>query len=103
MTQSHCTDQLLIHMYIYSCYHTHTYVLSLSLSFSLLSQVAPSVVSSHTPVSFTSEDPALLCRYPMPFGLKPAQLNWQREVTYDDRGNIIDMIKLDPAKFPSRR
>ena len=80
---------------------------SLSLSLSLilppLSQVAPSVVSSHTPVSFTSEDPALLCQYPMPFGLKPAQLNWQREVTYDDRGNIIDMIKLDPAKFPSRR
>ena len=66
-------------------------------------QVAPSVVSSHSPVSFTSEDPALLCRYLMSYGLKPAQLNWQREVTYDDRSNIIDMIKLDLAKFPSRR
>ena len=82
----------------------HILMVSLSLSLSLsLSQVTPSVVNSHTPVSFMNEDPALLCRYPMPYGLKPAQLNWQREVTYDDRGNIIDMMKLDPAKFPSRR
>ena len=76
MTQSPCTGQLLIHVYIYSCYHTHTYVLSLSLSliFPPISQIAPSVVSSHTPVSFTSEDPALLCRYPMPFGLNSGAL-----------------------------
>ena len=69
----------------------------------LLHQAPASPVGSRTPVSFTNDDPALLCRRPMPYGLKPAQLNWQKEVTYDERGNIIDMIKLDPATFPLRR
>ena len=69
----------------------------------LLHQAPASPAGSRTPVSFTSEDPALLRRRPMPYGLKPAQLNWQKEVTYDERGNIVDMIKLDPATFPLRR
>ena len=69
----------------------------------ILHQAPVSPTGSHTPISFTSEDPALLRHRPMPYGLKPAQLNWQKEVTYDERGNIIDMIKLDPATFPLRR
>ena len=106
MAQSPCTGLLFFHLQIYThatIVHVHAYAPPPSLSLPSLPQVAPSIVSSHTSISFNSEDPALLCRYPMPFGLKPAQLNWQREVTYGDRGNIIDMIKLDPAKFPSRR
>ena len=38
-----------------------------------------------------------------PFGLKPVQLKWMTEVKYDDNGKIVDMVKLDPTKFPSHR
>ena len=66
-------------------------------------QAPPSSAGTHTPTSFISDDHALSCHRPMPYGMKPSQLNWQKEVTYDERGNIIDMIKLDPATFPSRK
>ena len=73
----------------------------------IITLVSPQALSSpahsRTPTSFTSEDPALLRCRPMPYGLKPSQLNWQKEVTYDERGNIIDMIKLDPATFRPKR
>lgn len=38
-----------------------------------------------------------------PFGLQSTQLSWVKGVTYDSKGNIVEMIKLDPTKFPSYR
>ena len=35
--------------------------------------------------------------------MRPAQLRWQKDVSYDERGNILSMTRLDPAHFPSHR
>ena len=39
----------------------------------------------------------------LPYNMKPAQLRWQKDVTYDSRGNIVNMTRLDPSKFPRHR
>ena len=97
MAQSPCTGLLFFHLQIYThatIVHVHAYAPPPPLS--------PSPPSFRLPLALLA--PTLLYRltvrtqlfsvgiYSMPFGLKPAQLNWQREVTNDDRGNIIDMI-----------
>lgn len=61
----------------------------------------PSPPHSHTPTSFTTLTPSHMYKRPLPFNMKPAQLAFQKDVTYDERGNIIDMVRLDPRKFPS--
>ena len=70
----------------------------------LFSPLPPqSLSSSHscTPTSSILAGPSL--PRPLPYGMKPVQLTWQKEVTYDEQGNILDMVKLDPTKFPSHR
>ena len=39
----------------------------------------------------------------LPYGMRPAQLRWQKDVSYDERGNILSITRLDPTKFPSHR
>ena len=50
-------------------------------------------------MSLTGEIPTM--PRPLPYGMKPVQLNWQKEVTYDQSGNLVHMVRLDPTKFPS--
>ena len=56
---------------------------------------------SLTPTSSILAGPRL--PRPLPYGMKPVQLTWQKEVTYDEHGNILGVVKLDPTKFPSHR
>ena len=69
--------------------------------FSLHTSQSPSTPHSCTPTSSILTGPRL--PRPLPYGMKPIQLTWQKEVTYDEQGNILDMVKLDPTKFPSHR
>ena len=62
---------------------------------------SPSTPHSCTPTSSILTGPRL--PRPLPNGMKPIQLTWQKEVTYDEQGNILDMVKLDPTKFPIHR
>ena len=38
-----------------------------------------------------------------PFGLKPVELKRLKGVTHDQHGKIVDMVKLNPIKFPTHR
>lgn len=71
------------------------------LSYSPLPLQSLSSPHSCTPTSSILAGPRL--PRPLPYGMKPVQLMWQKEVTYDEQGNILDMVKLDPTKFPSHR
>lgn len=65
-----------------------------------LQQMADTVATGtdHEPPSPSDVPPTF-----MPFGLKPSQLDWMKDIKYDKMGNIVDILKLDPRKFPSHR
>ncbi|CAI8001194.1 Uncharacterized protein C2orf81 homolog [Geodia barretti] len=65
--------------------------------------LVPSPAGSHTPT--TSPVPPSPSSPPpfLPYNMKPAQLRWQKDVTYDSSGKIVDMLRLNPSAFPSHR
>lgn len=89
-------DQTLQPTYLVSwCLCMYMIIMSVVIT---LSQVPSPPPSPATPPHSSPLPPR-----PLPFNMKPAQLRWQKEVTYDSSGNIVDMTRLDPFDFPSHR